>query len=98
MTIMFSSMRFPRFGVPRFTLSLGLLFVASLCAYGQTITGSVSVTVVDSSGASIVGATVALVSNATEVRNAGQTNSQGSYIFDLVQPGTYHLTVSAPAF
>jgi hypothetical protein len=93
------SMRSSRLGVPiRFTLSLGLLYVASLCAYGQTISGSVNVTVEDSSGASIAGASVTLVSSATEEKTAGQTNSQGSFIFELVHPGTYHLIVSAPTF
>ena len=44
------------------------------------------------------GATVTLLNVATGIKTAKTTDSSGLYVFDLVDAGTYSLTVEAPGF
>ena len=59
-----------------------------------TLTGSVN----DATGASIVGAAVTLTETNTGSRYAAVANSQGLYTFSELQPGTYTLAVTSPGF
>src|ERR1039458_1218511 len=59
-----------------------------------TLTGSVN----DATGASIVGAAVTLTDTNTGSRYAAVANSQGLYTFSELQPGTYTLAVTSPGF
>ena len=82
-------------------MSLGkaacLLILLALIAPGwaaaQTSMGAVNGTVTDSTGALVPGATVTLVSEATNVQSVRQTNQSGYFIFVNVRPGAYTLTV-----
>jgi len=65
---------------------------------GQEYRGRVQGTVLDSSGAAIPGAKVTLINNRTGVEVVRQTNQEGRYLFDLVEPGNYNLTVEQPGF
>jgi hypothetical protein len=73
-----------------------LLFATSLLA--QDFRGRIQGSVVDSSKAAITGATVTLTNIATRVTTTQQTNSDGHFIFDLVEPGKYDLAVEHTSF
>jgi hypothetical protein len=73
--------------------------VAITPAYAQTnISGDVSGTVTDPSGASIVGATVTLTNKATGEVSQAKTNSTGGFRISLLKPGEYTLKVSSAGF
>jgi hypothetical protein len=67
-------------------------------AQGQDYRGRVQGRIVDSSAAVIAGATVILRNDATGVSSTRTTNESGLYLFDLVEPGKYTLTVDATGF
>lgn len=60
--------------------------------------GRVQGYVTDPSGAGIVAAGVVLTNQGTGVSTARKTNESGLYLFDLVQPGMYSVSVEAPGF
>lgn len=75
---------------------LALLSVAPLNA--QTVSGSISGTVLDSSGHVVSAANVKLLSERTgEERNA-PTNESGDFVFPALQPGAYTVSVEVPGF
>ena len=75
---------------------LAAVLAACLCA--QEFRGRIQGTVVDSSQGAIVGATVTLLNVRTGVSVSRQTNETGHYIFDLVDPGAYTITVEFSGF
>jgi hypothetical protein len=65
----------------------------------QKVTGTISGTVVDSSGAVIPGATVVVTNESTGVTIfRTTTDSSGAYTIPAVQPGTYVIMVSHAGF
>src|SRR5438105_5271648 len=78
----------------------GLLFALLLSGAGaaQTITGSISGTVLDTSGQVIAGATVKLINTRTSDTRTLTTNEAGDFNFTAIQPGTYTLKVEHPGF
>src|SRR5215472_4747983 len=83
------------FSVPVALLSISLV-VSN--AFSQTVTGTISGVVVDSSGAIMAGSTVRLINEQTGfVRTAG-TNEEGRFSFAAVQPGTYTVKVEHQGF
>ncbi|HZQ20183.1 MAG TPA: carboxypeptidase regulatory-like domain-containing protein [Terriglobales bacterium] len=66
--------------------------------YGQAISGNVVGTVVDSSGAAIVGADVTARNSATGVVWTGKTNNTGEYRFDNLPIGAYDINAKASGF
>src|SRR5215470_17283477 len=87
---------------------LSLLIVCSLAfvvlatapaARGQVaITGKITGIITDSSGAAVPNASVTVKSTALFAPKSTQTESDGSYLFDLLPLGTYELTVTAASF
>ncbi len=76
-----------------------LFFVACFSVFAQvTADAGVAGTVKDSTGASVPNAGIKLESAATGALRETHTNDQGEYRFDLVAPGAYTLTISAPGF
>jgi len=73
-----------------------LLAAASLSS--QSITGNITGTITDSSGAAIPGAKVAVVNTETGIRVDVETDSGGSYTAALLPRGTYSLDASATGF
>ncbi len=61
-------------------------------------TGKITGTVADSSGGAVPNAAVSVKSTALLVPRSTHTEADGSYLFDLLPPGTYELTVTAPGF
>ena len=84
-------------------LSAAILIViftllASVTPAAQTITGTMSGMVVDSSGAVIPGAAVTLINLHTGDVRKLDTNSEGRFVFSAVQPEAYTVRVEAPGF
>jgi Carboxypeptidase regulatory-like domain len=83
-------------GIVISTLALFTLFAAVLSA--QDYRGRIQGTVRDSSDAVIAGATVTLHNLNTGVAAVRKANETGHYIFDLVEPGAYSVTIEIPGF
>ena len=82
-----------------------LYFIALLCFFlpqrltaQVSTTGKIAGTITDSSGAAVPNAGVSVKSMALLASRGTQTAGDGSYLFDLLPPGTYELTVTAPGF
>jgi len=78
-------------------LLCSLVLPHSLTAQIST-TGKIAGTVTDGSGAAVPSAAVSVKSTALLVPRSTHTEADGGYLFDLLPPGTYELTVTAPGF
>jgi hypothetical protein len=67
-------------------------------AFAQLITGTIEGRVTDPSGAVVGGATVTLVDVATNSTHKAVTDGTGDYRVDLLQVGTYTMSVDASGF
>jgi hypothetical protein len=67
-------------------------------ALGQGTTSRVTGTVQDANGAAVAGATITLTNEANLVSLTTETSDSGAYSFDLVQVGTYSLSVEKQGF
>lgn len=79
----------------------GLMVVLSLSGkviLGQTVTGTLLGTVVDSSGAVIPGAAVTLSNEGTGIINRTTSSAQGFYTFAALNPGRYTVSIEAKGF
>lgn len=77
-----------------------VLLAGMFCAVSnaQEYRGKIQGTVLDNGAAAIVGATATLQNSGTNLVVVERTNQNGHYIFDLVEPGTYTLTIESPGF
>ncbi len=75
-----------------------VLALLTSAAMAQSITGSVSGTVTDSSGGVIVGASVTLISDDTGAARTDVTNAEGRFTFSALRPGVYTLKVEQNGF
>src|SRR5215831_12713292 len=82
----------------RVLVALTLLVFFGFSAWSQSYRGRVQGLVSDPSKAVIAGAHVTLLNVATGVQAVRQTTETGLYLFDLVDPGTYTITVESPGF
>ena len=78
--------------------SLLLLFCMVAVASGQGTTSRVTGTVHDANGGAVAGAMVTLTNEATGVSFNTTTSDSGTYSFDLVQVGSYTVTIEKPGF
>jgi len=78
-------------------VSAVLLLAGSLLT-AQSYRARISGLVTDQTQAVVAGATVTLLNVHTGVKTVRQTNETGLYLFDLVDPGTYTLTVELTGF
>src|SRR6267154_2257802 len=100
------SLAVPSRGKSIFTLRILICLILLLCilAVPQRLpaqistTGKIAGTVTDSSGSAVPNAAVSAKSAALLAPRGTQTAGDGSYSFDLLPPGTYELTVTAPGF
>jgi hypothetical protein len=79
----------------------GLLLLVLLLAtvlHAQEFRGRIQGSVVDTSNAAVVNATVTLLNTQTGVSATRQSNETGHYIFDLISPGVYTVTVEFAGF
>ena len=79
-----------------FISSASLLFANSSAA--QSPTGTISGMVTDPTGATIAGAEVIVVNDATRVQSVTKSNSEGIYVVANLPPGSYRVQVSKPGF
>ena len=79
-------------------LVIVLLLAATVTAFGQGTTSRVTGIISDSSGAAIAGASVTLTNESTGVSLTATTNDGGAYTFDLIQAGTYRISVEKQGF
>jgi hypothetical protein len=63
-----------------------------------TASGNIAGVVSDTSGAAVVGASVTVISTATNAERKTVTNGTGEYRFDLLPAGSYQLDVDASGF
>src|SRR5260370_23379799 len=85
----------PRASIARTLMCI--LFCAT-AVVAQQISGSIIGVVKDSQMASIVGAKVTLSDQAQGTSREATTATDGSFVFTLVQPGSYNVTVESPGF
>lgn len=67
-------------------------------AFAQRDFGTITGTVTDSSDSVVTGAKIAIVEQATGVRNSVESDSSGTYIRTLLKPGVYTIEVEAAGF
>ena len=80
-------------------LLLVLLAVAlTTPAAAQTLYGSLTGNLSDASGAAVPNAKVEVTNVGTGVVKTAQTDERGAYSFNDLQPGSYKVVFSAPAF
>lgn len=72
--------------------------LSAVMAFGQAIDGNVVGTVLDGTGAAIVGAEVTALNTATNVSAVTKTGSTGEYRFDHLMVGTYRITAKMTSF
>src|SRR5712692_1529495 len=84
--------------VRRLTLLVAAGFFSLLPARAQISTAELIGAIVDSSGGSIIGAKVTATNADTGVSREATSDSAGNYIFTLLPPGSYNLSVEAQGF
>ena len=77
-------------------LLLSSILVREVSAQG--ITGQISGTVADSSGAAITGAVVRLTAESSQQERDYTTQANGNFIFSSLVPGVYNLSVAVAGF
>jgi hypothetical protein len=79
---------------------LGFCFVLILAVVGigQTITGTISGTIVDPNGNIVPSATVTLTFVQTGASRTATTNEEGRFTFSAVQPGVYRVKIEHQGF
>src|ERR1051326_3453934 len=88
----------PTFPISMLLVRMLIFAVCALSAAGQNITGTVSGSVVDSSGAIVVGARIILTNIGTSEAQTAASDPSGNFQFLLLPPGKYVLEVSHPGF
>lgn len=81
-----------------FFTGFGLVLILCGLTFAQGTTSRVTGTVEDSNGAVVAGATVTLTNEGTNSSLITQTSDNGNYVFDLIQVGSYKVTVEKPGF
>lgn len=77
---------------------VSLFAAATLAVYGADPTGTIAGTIVDQTGASVVGAKVTVAALATGLSRAAVSAGDGGYVFPLLPTGAYNVTVEASGF
>src|SRR5208337_1547912 len=86
--------------VPMKKLALPVLLVLFSAApiLAQNYRGRIEGLVTDQTGSIVVGATVTLIDVGTNIQTVRQSSGAGMYLFDLLDPGTYTITVELKGF
>ncbi len=78
--------------------TVSLLLLAPAAVRAQSVTGTITGSVTDASGAVIPGATVKVTDTATGVTRNGASNAEGLFTFPELQPGVYSVQATAKGF
>jgi hypothetical protein len=81
-----------------FSWAMALLLILAATGFAQDYRGRIEGLVTDQSKAVIAGANVTLLNVNTGVKVVKQTSETGLYLFDLVDPGTYSVTIESTGF
>src|SRR5215475_6489440 len=81
-----------------FLLSFFLPFLTSGARAQSIVTGAVSGTVTDASGAIITDAKATLTNESTQETQSVSSNESGVYQFPLLKPGRYSLAIEKDGF
>ena len=81
-----------------FILSIMVLVLGTVTAFGQASTSRLNGVVTDSNGGIIAGATVTLTNEGNNISLTTASTSSGQYVFESVQAGTYTVTVEQQGF
>ena len=82
-----------------FVLVTLMVVLTPRLALGQVATtGKIAGVVTDASGAAVPSATVSVKSTALMAERSTTTGADGAYLFDLLPPGTYEVTVTSKGF
>ena len=87
--------------IPRFIGCFVAVLAMSVCISGRLSAqgfGSINGTVTDASGAVVAGAEVTATQVATGISSTTTTGSQGAYVFPILAPTNYNVTVKATGF
>src|SRR4029434_5165887 len=79
-------------------LALSLILLCAHYAVAQTVTGSISGTIMDTTGNAVAGATVRIINERTNDARVLTTNESGDFRFTAVLPGTYTIKVEQKGF
>ncbi|HKR61242.1 MAG TPA: carboxypeptidase-like regulatory domain-containing protein, partial [Pyrinomonadaceae bacterium] len=79
-------------------LVLSFLYLISLPVSAQSVTGTISGTVVDSAGQAVAGARIALSDERTAGQRTATANEEGYFTFATVQPGIYTIKIEHQGF
>jgi Carboxypeptidase regulatory-like domain len=83
----------------RFLVLVVMLFLGVSGMLAQTTTtGSINGNITDPTGAAVVGAGIVLTNDGTGAKMTAKSASNGTYHFDLIQPGAYTILVDMPGF
>ncbi len=80
------------------TCLISLIAMSACLGFAQSPTGTIRGTVMDASGAVIAGATIIITNTQTNETKTAQSDSDGRYIINFVQPSAYTVTATAPGF
>jgi hypothetical protein len=83
---------------PTWVWAIALLLIFAASGVAQDYRGRIEGLVTDETKAVIAGSNVTLLNVKTGVRVVKQTSETGLYLFDLVDPGTYIVTIEATGF
>src|SRR5688500_8916933 len=82
----------------RFRVALVAAILLPAAVIAQTVTGTISGTVVDQQGQVVPGATVTVVNEATSDARVAVTDAQGNFLVSNLQPGQYTVRVVLQSF
>src|SRR5688572_817628 len=82
----------------RSSLVFSMLLILAATAFSQGTTTRITGTVTDAQGSPVTGATVTITRGGGTGVLTAQTSDNGTYVFDLVPPGTYEVTVERAGF
>jgi hypothetical protein len=79
-------------------IALTLCLCAGSAAFAQNITGRISGTVTDPSGAAVPGVTITITNESTQIKRAATTDENGFYVVTNLQVGTYSVLAEKEGF
>jgi len=82
----------------RAALRIGMLFLLGLPAFAQVDTATITGTIVDPSGAAVVGARIVATSQTTGLEHRSSSGEAGVYVLTALPIGSYDLGVSGAGF
>jgi hypothetical protein len=83
----------------RLAIAITLLCLLGRCAvFAQDVRGSITGIVNDPTGAPAAGAVVVVTNIAQNISISTETNETGNYVFPLLAPGTYRLSIERAGF